>query len=49
MDWIVDIWVKLVKLNGEKEGPTIKMKYRMIINLKKKKKKIGPREAWAPT
>ena len=40
MDWIVVIWVRLVKLNGEKEGPTIKMKYRMIINKKVYKKKM---------
>ena len=37
LDWIVAIWVKLVKLIGEKEGPTIKMKYRMI----KKKMDLG--------
>ena len=42
LDWIVAIWVKLVKLIGEKKGPTIKMKYRMI-------KKNGPRGARAPT
>ena len=36
LDWIVAIWVRLVKLIGEKKGPTIKMKYRMI---KKKKKR----------
>ena len=34
LDWIVAIWVRLVKLIGEKEDPTIKMKYRMIINKK---------------
>ena len=43
LDWIVAIWVRLVKLIGEKEGPTIKMKYRMI-----KKKKKGPRGPRAP-
>ena len=36
LDWIVAIWVRLVKLFGEKGGPTIKRKYRMI----KKKKKL---------
>ena len=36
LDWIVAIWVKLVKLIIEKEGPTIKMKYRMIIKKKKR-------------
>ena len=34
LGWIVAIWVRLVKLFGEKGGPTIKRKYRMI---KKKK------------
>ena len=42
LDWIVAIWVKLVKLIGEKEGLTIKMKYRMI------KKKMDPREPGPP-
>ena len=45
MGWIVAIWVKLTKLIGEKGGTITKMKYRMT----KKKKKIGPRGAWAPT
>ena len=30
LDWIVAIWVKLVKLIGEKEGQTIKIKYKII-------------------
>ena len=34
LDWIVAIWVRLVKLIEEKEGLTIKMKYRMIIKIK---------------
>ena len=42
LDWIVAIWVRLVKLIGEKEGPTIKMKYRMIIIIIKKLDLGGP-------
>ena len=44
MGWIVAIWVKLTKLIGEKGGTITKMKYRMT-----KKKKLGPKGAWAPT
>jgi len=36
---IVAIWVRLVKLIGEKEDLITKMKYKM----KKKKKNLGPR------
>ena len=42
LDWIVAIWVRLVKLIKEKEGLTVKMKHRMI------KKKIRPRGARPP-
>ena len=38
LDWIVAIWVRLVKLIEEKEGLTVKMKHRMI---KKKTLDLG--------
>ena len=42
LDWIVAIWVRLVKLIEEKEGLTVKMKHRII------KKNIRPRGTRPP-